>query len=109
MMDYQQARQQMIDALKASAEAHAAGRFEKINQGFDDLDQELPRSSEPNFQKLLNALYFWDCWIDDSNHGWRQYRGMTSEKWLTLANRIIVDLEADREIKHLLKDSALIK
>ncbi|HLO13205.1 MAG TPA: hypothetical protein VK206_00135 [Anaerolineales bacterium] len=104
LTDYRQAKQQMINALKKSIEAQNRGQFEQIKEGYEQLDMALPRKAGPKFDKLLNALYFWDCWIDDCNHGWRQYKGMSPEEWLRLAKLIITELEADQEIIHHLKE-----
>jgi hypothetical protein len=103
IMDYQQAKQQMISALMKSAEEHHAGRLEQIEDGYEDLDIALPRNGGPEFDKLLNALYFWDCWIDARNHNWRQYDGVEADDWPRLAMLIVADLEADQEITNHLK------
>lgn len=103
--DYRQAKQQMLDALKQSIEAQITGHPEQIEEGYEHLDMILPRKAGPEFNKLLSALYFWDCWIDAYNHDyWRQYKGMPTEEWLRLAKLIVTELEADQEIIPHLKN-----
>ena len=103
LTDYRQAKQQMVNALKKSIEAQNTGQFEQIKEGYEHLDLALPRKAGSEFDKLLNALYFWDCWIDASNHGWQPYKGIPAEEWLRLARLIVSELEADQEIIHHIK------
>ena len=69
-MDYEQLKREMIDALRRSIEEQNAGRIRLIEVGYDNLDHAVPRNDGPEFDKLINALYFWDCWINLSNHEW---------------------------------------
>ena len=102
--DYQQAKDQVISALKKSIEAQNAGRLDDIEAGYEELDFGLPRNSGPEFQKLFDAFGFWDCWIDARNHSWQIYEGLQEEDWPRLATLIVADLESDQEIKsHLEK------
>jgi hypothetical protein len=103
-VNYQHAKKQMISALLKCVEAQNAGRLDEIEAGYDELDFGLPRNSGPEFQKLIDALIFWDCWIDARNHYWEIHEGLQEDDWPILATLIVADLEAEREIKsHLEK------
>jgi hypothetical protein len=97
-MNYKQLKREMIKALKKSIEEQNAGRIGLNEVGYDNLDHAVPRNDGPEFDKLINALYFWDCWIDSSNHNWLYHGDLQPGDWIKLANLIVVDLEADREI-----------
>ena len=103
--DYAENKQLMLYALRRAVAAHESGLFSNIENDFDDMDGRLPREAGPEFDKLLVALRFWDCWIDASNHDWQYYKGMTKDDWPRTARRVITDLEAEREIS----DEAILR
>ncbi|HKO96622.1 MAG TPA: hypothetical protein VJU86_06510 [Pyrinomonadaceae bacterium] len=98
MLTYLEAKQAFIDGFSRDINAHAAGRYEEVGAGFDDLDGALPREVGPEFVKLFIALNFWDGWIDSRNHAWLYYDGIEQFDWPVLAKHIVESLEADQEI-----------
>ena len=96
---YEEAKQEMINALLQAAAAHEAGRLALIEiPSYDLLDFGLPRDAGPEFDKLLGALEFWGGWIDSRNHDWQYYDGIGAKDWPRLARTIVADLDADKEI-----------
>ncbi len=98
MFTYSEAKKYLLDSLTQDIASHTRGEFKKIGEGFDVFDQNLPRNSGPEFNKLFLALNFWDCWQDARNHEWRYYKGLSQADWPRLAKIIIKDIEEDHEI-----------
>jgi hypothetical protein len=98
MLDYVEAKQLFVDCLTRDATAHETGRFADVGDGFDNLDGQLPRNHNAEFDKLFIALNFWDGWIDARNHDWRYYKGIGQADWPRLARSIASNLSQDREI-----------
>jgi hypothetical protein len=99
MLSYSEAKQLFIDGLTSDAIAHESGRYEDVGAGFDDLDAELPRNQEAEFDKLFIALNFWDGWIDARNHDWKYYEGIGRSDWPRMARTIVANLSEDLEIR----------
>jgi len=97
-MSYEQAKEYLITSLLRDAEAHEQGRYNAIDQGFEEFDHGLPRDRDRKFDKLFIAFNFWDGWIDARNHDWRYYKPIMQSDWPRLARLIIEDIRADREI-----------
>ncbi len=98
MFNYDKAKTLMIQRLSQAIDCHNAGVYQRLEDGFDEMDDGLPRDARPEFSKLHTAFNFWDRWIDASNHQWKYYRGIKAEDWPVLAQRIVTDLQADRDI-----------
>lgn len=98
MFTYSQAKKYLVENLTQDIEHHSRGEFKKIGERFDVFDQNLPRNSDPEFDKLFLALNFWDSWQDARNHEWRYYKGISQADWPQLARMIIKDIEEDKEI-----------
>jgi hypothetical protein len=101
MMEYDEARLAIAEALERSAAAHDRGDFSEIDTIYDEIDGSLPRNLDKRFEKLYTALYFWDSWIDSSNHDWLYHKPLTAEDWSKLARGIASALRTDREISDL--------
>lgn len=98
MFTYSQAKKYVVESLAQDIGNHDRGEFKKIGEGFDVFDQNLPRASGPEFNKLFLALNFWDCWQDARNHEWRYYKGISQADWPQFARMIIKDIEEDKDI-----------
>ncbi len=98
MLSYDEAKTLLIRGLLQAADRHEVGAYEKLGDGFEEIDSGLPRDRRPEFSKLYTALNFWDSWVDASNHQWKYYPGIEAKDWPVLARRIVADLQVDREI-----------
>jgi len=97
MLTYRAARDALVQQLRADAAAHTAEHHDAVGRRFDWLEHQFPTGIAPELGKLHIALAFWDGWIDARNNGWP--RGpVASADWPVLAERVAVDLAADREI-----------
>ncbi len=98
MLSYDEAKSLMIQSLSQAADYHEAGTYKRLSDRFEEMDGGLPRGEGVEFSKLHTALRFWDSWIDASDHKWKYYPGIEADDWPVLARRIVVDLQADRDI-----------
>lgn len=98
MWSYEHARDVAIVALRVEADAQEHGQPERVGDGFEAYDRNLPRASGPEFDKLHIALRFWDEWIYARDHGWRTPVPAPREEWPRLARRIAQRLEADEDV-----------
>jgi hypothetical protein len=97
MLTYANARDTLVNELRANALDHEAERYDAIGRRFDRLEHDFPTGTAPELARLHIALAFWDGWIDARNNGWpRGPVGPTD--WPILARRVAADLEADRDI-----------
>lgn len=97
MLTYAQARDRLVQELRANADDHDAGHYDAIGRRFDRLEHEFPTGDAPELARLHIALTFWDGWIDARNNGWP--RGPIHEgDWPALARAVADDLAADRDI-----------
>lgn len=99
MFTYEQVKAFLIKHLADDAQHHVAGNFERIGEGFDELDANLPRGAGPEFDNLHVALNFWDSWQDARNHEWRYYPKIRQKDWPRLADSLVSDISADRDIQ----------
>ena len=97
-LTYEELRERFVVCLEAAVRAHEAGDLRAIETGFDELVTELPRDAGPEFDKLLVAIEFWDCWIDAGNHDWLYYPGMAADDWPQFARAIVQDLQQNHDI-----------
>jgi hypothetical protein len=98
IVTYNEAKKYLLEQLRRDIESHSLGEFKKVGEGFEHVDQNLPRNSGPEFNKLFLALNFWDSWQDARNHEWHYYKGISQADWPQLAKIIIKDIEEDKEI-----------
>ena len=97
MLNYTDARDTLIEQLRADAAAHLAEHYDEIGRRFDRLEHQFPTGTAPELGRLHIALAFWDGWIDARNNGWP--RGpIALGDWPVLAEQVAADLAADREI-----------
>lgn len=97
-MSYQELKQKMIDTLLQKAEAHENEQFEEVKNGFEEMDQKLPRNEGSEYGKVFVAFHFWDGWIDSINHNWQEYyQGIGKSDWPKLAKSLAHTLENDEE------------
>jgi hypothetical protein len=97
MLTYVDARDTLVEQLRADAKCHRAGQFDEIGRRFDRLENRFPTGTSPELAKLHIALAFWDGWIDARNNGWP--RGpIAAGEWPDLAESVANDLAADEEI-----------
>lgn len=102
MWTYQQARDYLVSALRREADAQEQGHPEMVGAAFDEFDVNLPRDSNPKFDKLHIALNFWDGWADARNHDWQYYEPIREQDWPRLARTIAAQIGADEEVTELM-------
>ena len=89
-IDYDRARNLILQRLKRDKRFHEQGLFEKMGESDDDFDREFPRGSTD----LMLAWTFWDAWIAERNQGFSNiYSGIAKESWPKLAEYVIEQLE----------------
>ena len=97
MLTYVDARDTLVQYLRADARSHRAGQFDEIGRRFDRLEHAFPTGTAAELAKLHIALAFWDGWIDARNNGWP--RGpIDVTEWPTLAEAVAENLAADQDI-----------
>jgi hypothetical protein len=97
VLTYVDARNTLVEYLRADARSHRAGLFDEIGRRFDRLEYEFPTGITVELAKLHIALAFWDGWIDARNNGWP--RGpIAVTDWPALAEAVAEDLAADQDI-----------
>jgi len=97
MLTYTQARDTLVEQLRADARAQRAGSYDEVGRRFDRREHQFPVGTAPELAKLHIALAFWDGWIDARNNGWP--RGpIDVAEWPTLAESVAAELAADKEI-----------
>ena len=101
MMTYATARDTLVRELRANALDHEAQRYDAIGRRFDRVEHDFPIGTAPELGRLHIALAFWDGWIDARNNGWPR-SPITEANWPTLAESVVTDLVADREISDAL-------
>jgi len=95
---YQILRERLAEALVHAAEHHAAGRFDRLGEGYEALEAELRQEGDLQYRTLHCALNFWDGWIFAHGTGWVEHQQFPRDAWPTLARSVAADLVADREI-----------
>jgi len=96
--------QMLINALRLDATRHEQGEYKNVGSEFEQM--ECYRSDHPNLPSNENSKYlgiaitFWDSWIDQVRHGFRQnfYPGISPDSWPTLAREIADALESETSI-----------
>jgi len=101
MLTFAAARDALVEHLRADAAAHRLGRYDEVGRGFDRLEHQFPNGKDKELGKLHIAFAFWDGWIDARNNGWPR-SPITEANWPTLAESVVTDLVADREISDAL-------
>jgi hypothetical protein len=91
-------RQEIIAGLRRAIAAHAQGRVLEIEDNVDELAMRVSELAEPGLDSFNIAIEFWSGWSDSAVHDWLYYPGMTKEAWPVMANSIVQDLAARREI-----------
>jgi len=95
MMDLEKAKKFIIECLNRDIKLHEEGKLEQIGNGYDEYDNEFPRTN----RQLMIAWDFWDAWIDERNHGFPCfYKGITKQTWPDLAKHIVEKLSEGEEI-----------
>ncbi|HKO15968.1 MAG TPA: hypothetical protein VJU87_06995 [Gemmatimonadaceae bacterium] len=97
VLTYAEARDSLIENLRADAQAHEAENYDAIGRRFDSVEHRFPTGTTPELGKLHVALTFWDGWIDARNNGWPR-GAIAMDEWPALARAVADDLAADREI-----------
>lgn len=97
-LTYSECKDALVTALKRDALLHDASRFGELGDGFDDLENRVPRDLGTKSENLMLALNFWSTWLHASEHGWNFQEPLNTRDWPNFARRIADDLESDREI-----------
>jgi hypothetical protein len=97
MLDGDASRNALINALAADLERYSIGNIKEFGSEFDRLDDEIPRTiADANFWIAFN---FWEAWIDQMNHGFRQlFYDIPREDWPTFCEHILEALRSGKEI-----------
>jgi hypothetical protein len=99
---YTACRDFLVKHLREAIVAQENDRFLDIGDGYDELDESLPRNREPIFDKLLAGLYFWDEWSVAAEHDY--HYDPPPEEWLSLAREVADRLERDEELpEHIIQ------
>ena len=89
----------LIQHLNQCIEAHNAGEFQKLNDGYDFFEENLI-NDDPNFDGIIFiASHFWREWIISYQYKWKYSEGsITKNEWPVLAQNVI-DILRDRDVK----------
>lgn len=98
MLNEPEARRALMKALQKDACYHEQGLFNRVGEDFDKLDGEIPRTIHD--KHFWIAFTFWECWVDQCNHGFYQqfYDGIGKEDWPVFAREIAQCLERQEVI-----------
>jgi hypothetical protein len=101
---YDEARHFIIKSLFTAICHFEEKEYFNLGEGYDILDQRLPRNDLVEFKKLHTAFIFWDRWIYVSNHI-NSYSslddkdfGIQIKDYPVVARRIISDLQSNQDI-----------
>lgn len=94
----------LITELRVDATRHEQGEYKNVGSAFEQMERY--RSDHPDLLPAENAKYFgiaytfWDSWIDQVGHGFRQNfcSGIASDAWPRLAREIADALESETSI-----------
>lgn len=95
---YHAIRQQLAALLRRDAALHKLGQYQKIGADFLGVQSQLQHGGDKRYRKLIVALKFWDAWILARNTDWMEHMNVNEEDWPRLAECVVADLDADREI-----------
>lgn len=96
--DYDALRARFAGLLRRDVSLHRLGKFDKLGADFMAMQSQLRQGGDERYRKLLVALRFWDAWILARNTDWMEYGHVKVDAWPGLAERLVADLEADRDI-----------
>jgi hypothetical protein len=85
-------------ALDRDRHAQLSGEIGAIGNGYEDLDGRIPRDGTAESARLLEAMCFWDYWIDARNHAWTPFYGIEEKSWPLLAHHVVYALKSDQSI-----------
>jgi|LNFM01.1.fsa_nt_gb hypothetical protein len=95
---YDTLRRRLAAALKRDASLHKLHRYDKLGDGFLDFRSQLRQGGDQRYQKLVVAMQFWDAWIMARNTDWLEYAHIPEATWGDLADTVVADLLADRDV-----------
>lgn len=97
----------MIALLKKNIERQQNNDYSGMNEDFDAIEIKIYEAHVDSSTVCRNFL---DCWCDEVNHDFVNYRGLSKPEWPLYAKRIIDELENDGEITSKgLKDKFIFK
>ncbi len=96
--EYDPIRKRLAAAIKRDAALHKLRRYDKIGEGFLDFRSQLRQGGDQRYQKLVVAMQFWDAWILARNTDWLEVEHIPEATWAALADTVVGDLLANREI-----------
>ena len=96
----------LITELRVDAIRHEQGEYKNVGSAFEQMERY--RSNHPGLLPNENAkcfgiaYTFWDSWIDQVEHGFRQnfYSGIPRDAWPALAKEIADALESETSINN---------
>ena len=98
MEQYRSLMQELAAALRRDRDAQVRGDIDAIGRGYDAFDGRVPRDGTAESNRLLEALSFWDYWIDARNHSWTPFYDIDEGSWPSLADHVAHALTADEAI-----------
>ncbi len=98
-MDAEQARQNLIAALRKDCLAHEQGRFDDLGPLDQSLEEFFASADANGLREIRMAFNFWDSWLDERDHGFPNfYEGVTRDSWPSLARSIVAELEGGQPL-----------
>lgn len=96
--NYDRLRDDLVAALRQDREARLRGDEDSIGRRYDGLDGWIHGHGTEVSNRLLEALCFWDYWMDARNHDRIAFNDIAQEQWLVLAEHVIASLASGRRI-----------
>jgi len=97
-LEYLAIRKRLSAVLRRDAGLHWLKRYERIGDGYMDLQSALRFGGDQRYQKLIVALNFWDAWILARNTDWFEHDQIPESLWPVLGLIVAADLDADHDI-----------
>jgi hypothetical protein len=98
MSAYEESRKLAIVAIERALVAHEKQDFFSIGDELDELEIQLNEQDLTQGSLLLIAHEFLTGWSDSAAHDWYHWEPMKKDDWPRLAEVILQDLHANREI-----------
>ena len=90
---------ELVAALRRDRDAQLGGDIGAIGRDYDSFDGRIPRDGTAESTRLLQALSFWDYWIDARNHAWTPFYDIDEESWPALAGHVADALASGESIR----------
>ena len=98
MEAYEESRKFSIEAIENALVSHEKQDFFSIGDELDELEIQLYKQELAEGSLLLIAHEFLTGWSDSAAHDWYHWEPMKKDDWPRLANVLLNDLRANREV-----------